>query len=307
MKIYGSTLLALAAFQPISAFVAPPAKALTFKGKTWLAVGSANPPPFDGAPKKDAKTGTALPQQGGPAGGLTSPNATPDMQRARNAWDRIPPTVVQGGALRTWSFPATERVLVSLATEENRQLKASIDLCQGPDNTPQRMDVTIGKGMIRPFKAVIETPKGSNSVFIRNQSPVEFPILARVEADTVSEKIYDMPSEIIIQGGAVRSYEIEPNVASVKVALKTDGRPLNARVELIQGPNTNKEVIELYTEDGIDRPFFTVITTPGDGNTVRIVNTATVEFPMTAALETDTIDESKGAADPNSSVFITGM
>jgi len=201
--------------------------------------------------------------------------------------------LVQGGSLRTWSYrsPAVEQVQVVLSTE-GRPLDADIELWHGPDNTPVKMRVYVENGQIRPFSAVIETPRGPNTIAIRNIGQIEFPIAANVVAENV-----DMPSQeclassMTIQGGALRTYPFDPFVDSVQVLLKTDGRPLNARIELLQGPNNNKQVVELYTEDGCDRPFFCVLATPGSGNVVRVVNTAPVEFPMTASIVPNSINQ----------------
>merc|ERR1719469_349398 len=130
--------------------------------------------------------------------------------------------LVQGGSLRTWSYrsPAVEQVQVVLSTE-GRPLDADIELWHGPDNTPCKMRVYVENGQLRPFSAVIETPRGPNTVAIRNIGQIEFPIAANVIADHVDN----------------------PSVDCVEVLLKTDGRPLNARIELLQGPNNNKQII----------------------------------------------------------------
>jgi len=196
------------------------------------------------------------------------------------------PILVQGGSLRTWSYqnPAVDQVQIVLSTE-GRPLDADVELWHGPGNTPCKMRVYVENGQIRPFSAVIETPRGPNTIAVRNIGQIEFPIACSVIADDVDQPSPEcLATATTIQGGALRTYPFDPSVESVEVLLKTDGRPLNARVELLQGPNNNKLVIELYSEDGLDRPFFTVLETPGPGNVIRIVNTAPVEFPMAASV-----------------------
>jgi hypothetical protein len=195
-----------------------------------------------------------------------------------------PEILVQGGSLKTWAFmsPAVERVQVVLKTE-GRPFDADVELWAGPDHTPDKMRVYVEHGKFRPFSTVLETPRGPNTIAVRNVGQAEFPLIAQVDAVPSHGPLTRFEEQgKTVQGGSLRTYPFPPNVDSVEVLLRTDGRPLSAKIELLQGPNTNKQVIEVYTEDGLDRPFYAVLQTPGGGNVVRIVNTATVEFPMTA-------------------------
>ena len=216
-------------------------------------------------------------------------NPYKDVKKPNDA----PPILIQGGSLRTWSYrsPYVEQVQVCLSTE-GRPLDADIELWHGPDNTPCKMRVYVENGQLRPFSAVVETPRGPNTIAIRNIGQVEFPISANVAANNVDTPSSEcLNSATTIQGGALKTYPFSPIVDSCQVLLSTDGRPLNARIELLQGPNNNKQVIELYTEDGRDRPFFCVLETPDSGNVIRVVNTAPIEFPLLASVVANTVSE----------------
>lgn len=219
-------------------------------------------------------------------------------------WETLDSVKIQGGALRTWAFPSADlsRVYLDMTTfgpPEGYPLNVHIDLNEGPDNTPQTIDIYSGKGRLRPFKCWIETPEGKSACFIRNKSPLEFPISARVGAEMTNEgssgiveasdAIYEMSEEMKIQGGSVRSYDLDADIETVKITMSTDGRPLMAQAELIQGPNAPKYTIDIYTEDGLIRPFTFCMVTPGAGNTVRLINTAPYEFPLSAQIGLSTV------------------
>jgi hypothetical protein len=211
------------------------------------------------------------------------------MQNLNEIWESSPITTVQGGSLRTWSFanPAVKRVHVLLKTD-GRPLDADVELWQGPDNTPHKMKVYVEDGGLRTFSTFIDTPRSPNTICVKNTGQLEFPLYGCVGVDDIAgDECYRSVQRSrgeIIQGGALRTYAFEPMVNSVAVMIKTDGRPLNARLELLQGPNNNKQVLAIYTEDGLTRPFLAIIQTPGSGNVVRVVNTAPVEFPMHATV-----------------------
>ena len=76
-------------------------------------------------------------------------------------------------------------------------------------------------------------------------------------------------------GPSTRTPSTRRWTASRCCSRRTDGH--SARIELLQGPNNNKQVIELYTAA-------TGPSSACSGNVVRIVNTAPVEFPMTAGV-----------------------
>jgi hypothetical protein len=234
-----------------------------------------------------------------PGGRVATQVDEKEKGQVKKIWDTLAPTTVQGGSLRTWSFatPDIERVQVMLRSD-GRPLHANVELWQGPDNTPIKMNVYNEDGNMRPFSAVIETPRGQNSIAIRNTGQMEFPLSAGLAVDVggvtgngkadlggMIRKLATSTRPKTIQGGAVQTFPFDSSISSVQVMITTDGRPLNARLELLQGPNNNKQVVDLYCEDGMERPFFAIIETPGSGNVVRVVNTATMEFPISIRVE----------------------
>lgn len=212
-------------------------------------------------------------------------------ESVRRIWETREATTVQGRSLLTWSFsnPYIERVHVLMKTE-GRPLEADVELWHGPDHTPVQMRAYVEDGAQCTFSAFFDTVKSPNTIAIRNTGMLEFPLEAIVTAD--DEGVGDEALEVCtqyrgetIQGGAMRSYNFDPKVGSAAILLETDGRPLNCKIEIMQGPNHNKQLLHFYSEDGVDQPFFAIIQTPGHGCVIRVINTGPMEFPITASVQ----------------------
>eukprot|EP00546_Thalassionema_frauenfeldii_P003462 CAMPEP_0178938352 /NCGR_PEP_ID=MMETSP0786-20121207/26282_1 /TAXON_ID=186022 /ORGANISM="Thalassionema frauenfeldii, Strain CCMP 1798" /LENGTH=724 /DNA_ID=CAMNT_0020617059 /DNA_START=337 /DNA_END=2511 /DNA_ORIENTATION=+ len=199
--------------------------------------------------------------------------------------------LIQGQTLLTWSFmsPAIRRVQCHLATE-GRPIDAQVELWDGPDNVPHKMSIYSESGYEHPFNAIVQTPGGWNTLAVKNTGSMDFPLKANCEAVDPNEPTLGFidPTDArtqgpqTVQGGALRSYTFDASVASVQILIKTQGRPIQCKIELIQGPNNNKQVMEVYTQNGQTYPFYAIVETLGRGSVIRIINEAPMEFPIIA-------------------------
>jgi hypothetical protein len=262
MKVF-ATLLALCAFQPW--------------GGTTTNAFSVLP-----APRKALKSSSvelrATPLPGG-KGTATS-------------WDLagISPIVrIEGQTRRTWQFGDINQEVVQVAVKsEGRPMNAEIELWIGPDWTPLMIKAYSEDGAVRPIQTLVGTRNKFAEIEVRNTGPYEFPINAAASyaKPPLSEIRNDIPKAEgpgrYVEGGAVYSVPFEPTVDQVQVLLNTETRQLNAKVELLNGPNNKKQEFEIFTNNGVLNSLYVVFNTPGSGNVVRVTNIAPLEFPCKA-------------------------
>ena len=113
------------------------------------------------------------------------------LSRAYESLAGEKPTLVQGGEITSYTFgPEVESVQVLLKTDE-RNMKALIELTQGPNDDDQTIELYAQDGHKHPFYTVIQTPGGQNTLRIINQNTVEFPfdayVLPHENADQAAE------------------------------------------------------------------------------------------------------------------------
>jgi hypothetical protein len=119
---------------------------------------------------------------------------------------------------------------------------------------------------------------------VRNVGEYEFPFnaasnYAKGAMALVPQEIPATTSGERVDGGALRSFPLDPASKQLEIVLNTDGRQLNARIEILNAPNNPKQTFECFTNNGELNSLCVCVETPDAGTTVRIVNLASVEFP----------------------------
>ena len=192
---------------------------------------------------------------------------------------------VEGKTRKTWKFNnlAKDRVQVAV-TSEGRPVHTDINLWLGPDWTPFSLKAYSEDGKARPIQTLIGTRNKAAMIEVLNVGEHEFPIKAASNyaegaMETLPQSIPSATAGERVDGGALRSFPLDASAEQLEVVLNTDGKQLNARIELLNAPNNPKQTFEVFTNNGELNSLCVCFNIPDAGNTVRIVNLAPVEFP----------------------------
>lgn len=203
-----------------------------------------------------------------------------------------PLTRIDGSkTVRTYDIPVdADRVEYMLQTF-GRPLKAQVQLWVGPIRTTHTLEVQNEDGAQFPVRGVLKFKQGIGPTLrVTSTGGQEFPLLAAVSVPSPErskhftkayDNIWDNCIKTYIQGGdingnpgAVRTFNIPPDVESVQVLFwsrDTGKKSLKAKIEVLHGPNNKKQEYDLQCGGGT-QPYHAVFETPGSGVSLRIYN-----------------------------------
>ena len=105
------------------------------------------------------------------------------LDKAYESLKDVEPDLVQGGQITPYTFGAdvdSVQILLTSSKVGERNMKAKIELTQGPNQVKQYIEVYASSGYKNPFYCVIATPGANNAIRVINQNTVEFPFEAWV-------------------------------------------------------------------------------------------------------------------------------
>lgn len=217
---------------------------------------------------------------GGVSQGVTSKTAGWQL-------DQISPVQrIEGETRHAFGFSDNSRdtVQVAMHSPNNRPITSEVNLWLGPNYTPFQLKCHSENGKEFPIQTLVGTKKYAVNVEVKNTGPYTHPLNAA--CSYAIAPLAEVPKAIqfeqctYIEGGAVRKVPFPAEVDQLQVLLKTEGKQLKAKIELLNGPNNVKQEYEVYASNGAATSLFLVFETPGQGNSIRVKNLASLEYPL---------------------------
>ena len=194
-------------------------------------------------------------------------------------------------------FPSDTTVTAATAALQNEHFavsKTTSSLSQDNTNTvTTRATTTIAPPLMARPSTETKTNADKLAV-INNAPPVAVPKIETERQQQVQQQqslpsVWERNKPAEIHGGSQKTWSFVQHSNMVQVHMKSEGNPINANIELWQGPGNTPQKVMLYSEDGKARPFRSFFSTPesnnGISNSISIRNTASMEFPIQAVLE----------------------
>lgn len=213
---------------------------------------------------------------------------SPGVVSKTGGWeiDKISPKVrIEGQSRHTFSMqdPSKEVVQVSMHSPNGRPITSDVDLWIGPDWTPVKVGCHTEDGSRYPLQTLVGTRNMNANVELLNTGNHAYPIDAAcsyaIQPLTEERETIKSTEGTYLEGGAIKMQPIPANVDQLQVLITTEGKMLNAMIELLNGPNNVKVEYEVFTNNGELNSLFVVFECPEDGNAIRIRNLAPLEFP----------------------------
>lgn len=204
-------------------------------------------------------------------------------------WDitNIGPNVsIQGQTRNTWSFEDASKEMVQVALQSTgRPINSDIQLWIGPNWTPVTVKVHSEDGKDYPVQTLVGTRNKVANLEIMNTGPYTMPVkaVASYAIDPLAsarDQITFVSEGRYMEGGSVYHHSFSSDIDQYQVLLKTEGKQLNAKIELLNGPNNIKMEYEVFTNNGELNSLFVVFECPGEGNAIRVKNLAPMTYPL---------------------------
>lgn len=200
-------------------------------------------------------------------------------------------TMQGGNTVLTYQLPAYAERVQYVIKSNGRPVDATVGLWLGPQRQTHTMECNLQDGSNTPFQGTLKFKLGPPVLKITTGASLAFPISIAVsvpsaerskELGAITDKVWASSQKTIVQGGsvdakgggAVRIFPVAFDVESVQVLFwskDTGKKSLKATIEVLNGPNTTKQVYNLQCGGG-SQPYHCVIQTPGQGSQLRIIN-----------------------------------